>query len=195
MILKKLAKRNKEWKKVAFSICKDYDLANEMVQIMYFRMMKYFDEPSRIMVDGEINKIYIYVTLRNIFYKLKNDKKKIVEYEFKEFDTFDDNFDTTKYSTALTYSFEDQIDMDKMEAANEKIMSMIEKEIKTWHWYDEKLFRLYYYTDKSMRDIARETKISLTSIFNSCKNYKQIIADKFGEDIMDFFNKDYDKIK
>ena len=85
MILKKLAKRNKEWKKVAFSICKDYDLANEMVQIMYFRMMKYFDEPSRIMVDGEINKIYIYVTLRNIFYKLKNDKKKIVEYEFKEF--------------------------------------------------------------------------------------------------------------
>ena len=48
MILKQLAKRNKEWKKVAFSICKDYDLANEMVQIMYFRMMKYFDEPSRI---------------------------------------------------------------------------------------------------------------------------------------------------
>ena len=85
--------------------------------------------------------------------------------------------------------------MDKMEAANEKIMSMIEKEIKTWHWYDEKLFRLYYYTDKSMRDIARETSISLTSIFNSCKNYKQIISDKFGEDIMDFFNKDYDKIK
>ena len=195
MILKQLSKRNKEWKKVAFSICKDYDLANEMVQIMYFRMMKYFDEPSRIMVDGEINKIYIYVTLRNIFYKLKNDRKKVIEYEFKEFDTFDGSFDTTKYSTGLTYSFEDQIDMNKMEAANEKIMSMIEKEIKTWHWYDEKLFRLYYYTDKSMRDIARETSISLTSIFNSCKNYKQIISEKFGEDIMDFFNKDYDKIK
>lgn len=195
MILKQLSKRNKEWKKVAFSICKDYDMANEMVQIMYFRMMKYFDEPSRIMVDGEINKIYIYVTLRNIFYKLKNDRKKVIEYEFKEFDTFDGSFDTTKYSTALTYSFEDQIDMNKMEAANEKIMSMIEKEIKTWHWYDEKLFRLYYYTDKSMRDIARETSISLTSIFNSCKNYKQIISEKFGEDIMDFFNKDYDKIK
>ena len=71
MILKQLAKRNKEWLKVAKSICRDEDLAKEMVQIMYFRMLKYISDPSRIMVDGKINKIYIYVTLRNIFYKLK----------------------------------------------------------------------------------------------------------------------------
>jgi len=195
MILKQLAKRNKEWKKVAFSICKDYDLANEMVQIMYFRMLKYIDNPSRIMVDGEINKIYVYVTLRNIFYKIKNDKRKIETFEFKEFDTFDKNFDTSLYNVDFTYSYEDQIDVKKMETANEKIMKKIEDEIETWHWYDKKLFRLYYYTNFSMRDIAKKTNISLTSIFNSCKNYKQIISEKFGEDIMDFFNKDYDKIK
>ena len=120
MILKQLAKRNKEWLKVAKSICRDEDLAKEMVQIMYFRMLKYISDPSRIMVDGKINKIYIYVTLRNIFYKLKNDKNKIQFYEFKEFDTFDENFDTSKYSADLSYSFEDQIDVEKMEAANEK---------------------------------------------------------------------------
>jgi RNA polymerase sigma factor (sigma-70 family) len=194
MILQQLAKRNDEWIKVAFSICRDEHMAKEMVQIMYFRMLKYVSDTSRIMIDGKINKIYIYVTLRNIFYKMKNDKKKITKYEFKEFDTFDDSFDTTKYNTDLTYSYEDQIDANKMEQANEKIMKMIEDEIETWHWYDKKLFRLYYYTDYSLRDIAKKTNISLTSIFNSCKNYKQIIAEKFGEDITDFFNKDYDKI-
>jgi DNA-directed RNA polymerase specialized sigma subunit len=157
-------------------------------------MHKYVNEPSRIMINGEINKIYIYVTLRNIFYKIKNDRKKNIKYEFKEFDTFDSNFDTSIYSTDLTYSYEDQIDARKMEVANEKIMKMIEDEVETWHWYDKKLFRLYYYTDYSLRDIAKKTNISLTSIFNSCKNYKQIIAEKFGEDITDFFNKDYDKI-
>lgn len=194
MILQQLAKRNEEWIKVAFSICKDEHMAKDMVQIMYFRMLKYVSDPSRIMVDGKINKIYIYVTLRNIFYKMKNDRKRNIKYEFKEFDTFNDNFDTSIYSTDLTYSYEDQIDAKKMEAANEKIMKMIEDEIETWHWYDKKLFRLYYYTDYSLRDIAKKTNISLTSIFNSCKNYKQIIAEKFGEDIMDFYNKDYDKI-
>lgn len=194
MILQQLAKRNEEWIKVAFSICKDQHMAKDMVQIMYFRMLKYVSDPSRIMVDGKINKIYIYVTLRNIFYKMKNDRKRNIKYEFKEFDTFNDNFDTSIYSTDLTYSYEDQIDAKKMEAANEKIMKMIEDEIETWHWYDKKLFRLYYYTDYSLRDIAKKTNISLTSIFNSCKNYKQIIAEKFGEDIMDFYNKDYDKI-
>jgi RNA polymerase sigma factor (sigma-70 family) len=194
MILKQLSKRNKEWIKVAFSICKDEHIAKDMVQIMYFRMLKYVNDPSRIMINGEINKIYIYVTLRNIFYKIKNDRKKNIKYEFKEFDTFDSNFDTSIYSTDLTYSYEDQIDARKMEVANEKIMKMIEDEVETWHWYDKKLFRLYYYTDYSLRDIAKKTNISLTSIFNSCKNYKQIIAEKFGEDITDFFNKDYDKI-
>ena len=90
----------------------------------------------------------------------------------------------------MTSSYEEDVDVVNMEIANQTLMNKIENEIQTWHWYDEKLFRLYYFTDKSLRKIAKETKISLTSIYNSCKNYRQIIEDKFGEDIEDFFNKE-----
>ena len=194
MILNELSKRNKEWHRIALSICKDEHLANDLVQKMYLRMRRYITDPEKIKVDGKINSLYIYVTIKNLFYQHKNKKKKNIFLEYKDYDAFDDN-NTYEHNTDMTSSYEEEIDVVNMEKANEIIMNNIENEIKTWHWYDEKLFRLYYFTNKSLRQIASETKISLTSIYNSCKNYKNIIEEKFGEDIADFFNKDYDKIK
>tara|TARA_R100000773_G_scaffold44371_1_gene45284 strand:- start:178 stop:762 length:585 start_codon:yes stop_codon:yes gene_type:complete len=194
MILNELSKRNKEWHRIALSICKDEHLANDLVQKMYLRMRRYITDPEKIKVDGKINSLYIYVTIKNLFYQHKNKKKKNIFLEYKDYDAFDDN-NTYEHNTDMTSSYEEEIDVVNMEKANEIIMNNIENEIKTWHWYDEKLFRLYYFTNKSLRQIASETKISLTSIYNSCKNYKNIIEEKFGEDIIDFFNKDYDKIK
>tara|TARA_R100001510_G_scaffold28994_1_gene25656 strand:+ start:975 stop:1559 length:585 start_codon:yes stop_codon:yes gene_type:complete len=194
MILNELSKRNKEWHRIALSICKDEHLANDLVQKMYLRMRRYITDPEKIKVDGKINSLYIYVTIKNLFYQHKNKKKKNIFLEYKDYDAFDDN-NTYEHNTDMTSSYEEEIDVANMEKANEIIMNNIENEIKTWHWYDEKLFRLYYFTNKSLRQIASETKISLTSIYNSCKNYKNIIEEKFGEDIIDFFNKDYDKIK
>ena len=46
-----------------------------------------------------------------------------------------------------------------------------------------------------MRKLAKETHISVTSIFNSCKNYKDIIKSKFGEDFEDYLNGDFHLIK
>jgi len=42
-----------------------------------------------------------------------------------------------------------------------------------WEWYDKRLFEVYISDDKSMRQLAKETGISVTSIFNTikiCKN-------------------------
>ena len=46
----------------------------------------------------------------------------------------------------------------------------------------------------SMRKLAKETKISVKSIFNSCKNYKDILKSKFGEDFEDYLNGDFNLI-
>ena len=46
----------------------------------------------------------------------------------------------------------------------------------------------------SMRDIAKETNISLISIFNSIKNYKEILNTKFSKDYQDYINNDYNGI-
>ena len=194
MILKELSKRNDEWIKIAYSICKDKHLSKDLVQKMYMRMRKYITDPEKIKKDGKINSLYVYVTIKNLFYQYKNKKNKNKFIEYKDFDSYDES-NTYEFNTDYTSSYEDDVDILNMEKANKIIMDNIESEIKTWHWYDEKLFRLYYFTNKSFRQIASETKISLTSIYNSCKNYKEIIENKFGEDILDFFNKDYDKIK
>jgi hypothetical protein len=45
-----------------------------------------------------------------------------------------------------------------------------------------------------MRDIAKETTISLISIFHSIKNYKSILKDKFQQDYDDYISNDYNNI-
>jgi RNA polymerase sigma factor (sigma-70 family) len=191
MILKELSKRNDEWIKIALSICKDKTLANDLVQEMYLRIEKYVKDPERITTNDKISSLYIYVTIRNLYFKHQNNKKRKILYEYKDYDSFDDN-DVFNNDTD---SIENDLELLEMEKAHKKIMEKILQEISTWHWYDEKLFKLYFFTDKSLRTIASETRISLTSIYNSCKNYKEILIEKFGEDVTDFFNKDYYQIK
>ena len=191
MILEKLSKRNDEWIKIALSICKDKTLANDLVQEMYLRIEKYVKDPERITTNDKISSLYIYVTIRNLYFKHQNNKKRKIIYQYKDYDSFDDN-DVFNNDTD---SIENDLELLEMEKAHKKIMEKILQEISTWHWYDEKLFKLYFFTDKSLRTIASETRISLTSIYNSCKNYKEILTEKFGEDVTDFFNKDYYQIK
>ena len=38
MILAELAKKDAQWRKMAFQICKDKDLADELVQEMYLKL-------------------------------------------------------------------------------------------------------------------------------------------------------------
>jgi predicted DNA-binding protein YlxM (UPF0122 family) len=63
-----------------------------------------------------------------------------------------------------------------------------------WHWYDSMLFKVYKEGNASMRDIAKDSGISLTSIFNTLKNCKERLKEEVGEDYTDFTNQDYDLI-
>lgn len=182
-----LTNRHKEWISMAVSICKDVHLANDIVQDMYLRLNKYIDNPEKIIKDGEVNSYFIYITLRNLFYDAKKSQKTEISKDYSD-------VESVSLLSALAEIPEETEGNDVMEKAYLAIFEAIDKEVSTWHWYDQKLFKLYYYTNQSLRDIASDTKISLTSIYNSCKNYRRIIEEKFGEDIEDFFNQDYDKI-
>ena len=82
------------------------------------------------------------------------------------------------------------------EKAQEVLIDNIQKEVDGWdRWYDQKLFKVYYETDISMRKLAKESHISVTSIFNSCKNYKEVLNTKFSEDFQDYMNGDFHLIK
>ncbi len=69
MILQELAKKDAQWRKMAFQICKDKDLADELVQEMYLKLAY----NTNLIKDG-----YIYTVLRNLFYDYTKSNKDIL---------------------------------------------------------------------------------------------------------------------
>ena len=69
MILDELAKKDAQWRKMAYQICKDKDLADELVQEMYLKLAY----NTNLIKDG-----YIYTVLRNLFYDYTKSNKDIL---------------------------------------------------------------------------------------------------------------------
>lgn len=143
--------------------CPD-DLVEDFVQEMYLRMHKYVATPEKILYGEEINTFYVYVTLRNMYtdYAKNKNKFKIVSEGFVDRPQVD--YEAEEYELIL-----------------QDLTQNIWDEVEQWHWYDAKLFKIYMTTEMSMRDLSKETTISLRSIFNTLKNGKQRIKDNFQE--------------
>lgn len=77
---------------------------------------------------------------------------------------------------------EDMHDMPIEDTFNEQPYHNLVEEINAtmldMHWYDRQLFLLYVNSGKSMRRIASETGISLTSINNTIQNVKRTIQEE-----------------
>lgn len=178
-ILEILAERHNEWIKMAKSFKLNNNDANELVQEMYLRMYDYTKDVNRIMYnEKEINTFYIYITLRNLYYS------KCSSYKKKKITVFTD-IDEERYNyiiNNITYNEgEENINYNKkidLEALYNKIDDIIDD----WYWYDKKLTKLYLNTNMSMRDISKETKISLSSIFNTLTNAKEKIRQESKEE-------------
>lgn len=180
-MLELLAQDHKIWIRMVMSFGADRDTANDIVQSFYLRMHKYVKDQSKIMYnDDEVNRFFIYVTLKNMF---KTHKTSMGRYDFYE----------VWEEEAVDESVHESVHEDYNDAFY-KIMDKVGDEMKTWHRYDKLLSEKYFKSDYSLREIAKGTGISLTSIFNTIKNNKKILREKFGEDYEDFKNGDYHKI-
>jgi DNA-directed RNA polymerase specialized sigma24 family protein len=173
--IEKVAESNKEWIEVIHKFG-EFDYAQDIVQESYIALMKYASADKVLDANGEVRKGYVYFTLRSLYYQFYNKKKKI-----------------NKVSFDGCWELFDETNVEEHKAYND-ICLMIDEEIDNWHWYDKKLFKLYRDTDMSMRDIAKETNISLISIFHSIKNYKEILNTKFQKDYQDYITNDYNNI-
>jgi len=157
----------------------DNDYAKDLVQEMYLRLHKYVDNPEKIMYsENEVNTFYVYVTLRNIYLTAKNHSRHFVSFSI------------------VNHAHTEKFDEPPIErkVAFDKIISGIEDEVSEWYWYDKKLWDIHFKKQVSMRQISNDTKISLSSIFNTLKKCKNKIRNLFQEDVDDFKNEDYDRI-
>jgi DNA-directed RNA polymerase specialized sigma24 family protein len=80
MILEELAKKDAVWRKMAFQICKDKDLADELVQEMYLKLY----QNTNLIKEG-----YIYTVLRNLFYDYTKQQKDLIV-DFSNIEILDD---------------------------------------------------------------------------------------------------------
>ena len=176
-MLEKLAVHHLLWIKMLVNLgCKVED-AQDLVQDMYIRLDRLVKDPSKMMYGDDVNRYYVWTTLRNMYFsKLKKDRASIF-YELRDSDEIEiDSYDT--------------LEDDAFRNITDKIDNITSK----WSIYDKKLFELYFIKGLSLRAIAKGSKIGLTSIHTSILNYKQILRENLSEDLIDYFNQDFDKI-
>lgn len=195
-----LAERNEEWLKMAKSFKVSNDDAWELVQGMYLKLNDYVKDVDRIMYnETEINTFYVYTTISNLFnsgFHVTGGKggKRVRKVVYSD-NLFCDDSEYLEFVDKLEDS--EKIDMDSFnneitsqcvyDASFGNLKDDIDSIVSSWYWYDSKLFKLYYDKGMSMRKIAKETGISLKSVFNSLKAAKLRLREEFQED--------YDKYK
>tara|TARA_B110000977_G_scaffold107980_1_gene140646 strand:- start:79 stop:648 length:570 start_codon:yes stop_codon:yes gene_type:complete len=173
-LIDKLSEKHYDWLRMAYSFKCDKDEANELVQSMYIRLVKYVDTDSeRIMyTEKEVNTYYVYVTLRNLFLSGAHLYKN------------DDDLRHEGYVNDEAYMNE-EVDIN-YEEAHKVLFDKIDSIVNDWYWYDKKLWGIHFYDKVSMRGIASDTKISLSSIFNTLKNGKEKVRNEVKKEYKDY---------
>jgi RNA polymerase sigma factor (sigma-70 family) len=100
-----------------------------------------------------INEAYFYLTLRSLAFDLHRKQKKIIKVPIEEINI--------------------SIEIDK----ENEVFEIVDR----LHWFDKQVFYLYYDNKLSMRKIAKETGISLSTIFNTISKCNDKILKEWEE--------------
>jgi hypothetical protein len=191
-------KRHNEW----LAIVKSFGYSQypeDIVQDMYIQLTK--EIPTRSLEDkrvnpkysgftaeeravdseGNVNSTYIWLMLRKCYSNAYKKESKIP---------------TTNVGEGFEFIV-DSKDTDR-EIGFDNYRTKLEKEIDSWHHYDSMLFMTYLEgkEDKStsLRKLAKDTKIPLSSIVNTLTNCKERLRENVGEDYLDYINGNYELI-
>lgn len=173
--ISEVVRHHNKWVKIVYTFGEDF-YAEDIVQEMYLKLMKY-KQAEDIIKNGKVNDAYVWFVLRSVFMDYIKTKNKIQKV------TLSENYQIA-YNTT-----------DPLQHLAESVINIrIENEINTWEWYDAHIFRLYCESGLSMRELAKETRISVSSIFNTLKACKYKLRLNVGEDFEDYLNNDFELI-
>jgi len=162
-----IAKKHTDWVNITRSFgCKTE--AEDVVQEMYLRLDKY------IKPDQKITSAFVWITLRNIYFDFL--KKEPITFELDK-----------TVSEAIS-------DTEGIIAYGE-LNKRVRNELNNVDWFDKMLFELYVTSGKSMRQLSKETGISLSCIFYTTNRTKTHLRSLLNEDYEDYLNEDYEWLK
>jgi RNA polymerase sigma factor (sigma-70 family) len=165
-LLEKLAERDADWMRMAQSFGLTKEWARELVQEMY---LKLYDKTTYEKIkygDDDVNTFYVYITLRNLYYDQKRTKVTLQEIQ----EDFTD----------------DVLEIGNCKETLEELLTEVEQTLEGMHWYDKKIFEIYYGDNETIRELSEGSKISQSSIFNTIKNVRTKIQQKHGEKYKEF---------
>ena len=164
-----VSKRWDEFYAMAMSICKNEELSGDLVQLMFIKLMDIERKEGsleRITYKDEINTYFCYRILFTLFLDYKRQRVR--------HDNLFTPIEDLKCSIALEYDPNESAlaEEEYYEKQSELLKEVEEADL---HWYDAQLLREYGMSDKSLRQLAKETGISTMSIYNTIKNARQQI--------------------
>lgn len=141
-MLKELAKRDKDWRKMAFQICGNKMTADDLVQDMYLKFSNY---------DGEkvLNDYYVFFAIRSLF--LDSIKKRKIE---------------TVTNDIENIQVKDEIYCNETDFLKELIL----KEVASLPYFERETLKVTQVI--SQRELARQTDISFETINKTIKKTK-----------------------
>lgn len=173
--LEQVAKHHKEWVRIIKQFGEHF-YADDLVQETYLMLHKW-STPEKYLTNGQVNKGYVWLCLRNSFLQYQREKKRLQKLPLDTIQELTANEDNKQYFDAL-----------------EKIDTFIENEVNSWHWYDKMLFDVYRNEKFSMRQISKMTGISLRSIHITLSSCKERVNFAVGEDYQDLINNEFELI-
>ncbi len=170
-MLDKLAKYHNEWLNIVRSLGGG-ELSEDFVQEMYLKV--YNNNNNILNTKGEVNKFYVYLTLRSVLLDYFRQRSKVIKVCIDDYKYLIDN-NTINENEAFNI-----------------LSNKIDSEIDKWHWYDKDMFELYRHSGLSIRKIAKETNISWVSIFHTLKNCKGKIKEELENDYKKYKEENYE---
>ena len=152
---------------------------------MYLNFIKWDVSLDKIKYKDTVNKYYVYTTLKNMY--LQRLKKQKVSVEFNE---------EIDVRTTEPYNEDKSNAMDRL-------LKEIFNDVSELTTFEARLFELYWdlplnpnviYSgaNRSQRDIAFGSDVSLTTIHKHLKRIKEQLTEKYAEDVQDYFLGDRD---
>jgi DNA-directed RNA polymerase specialized sigma24 family protein len=148
-MLDELCKRDKEWRKMAFHICKSKVLADDIVQDMYLKFANY---------KKPINDYYIFFAIKHIFTDYIRKENNI---KFIEIDLFP--FEVDKKMGEINNDFYD--------FETDYLKELALTKVKELPYFERELLTVTQ--EISQRQLARETDISFVVINQTIKKTKK----------------------
>lgn len=149
-MLNNLVKQDEKWREIAYKICGNKYLADDLTQEMYLKVHKYNLK--------EVKTGYIVTILKYLFLDIKNPNKKT---KYDSFSYIDDNCNT--YAQLKSY---------QNHGLNDQDQKIIE-DFYSLPWYQQELILETEY--KSLRQVQRETGINYSYVHQKTKEAREKI--------------------